>query len=352
MPPKPKPPFVPHSRALTLLYAEVETVALQQREVFVGTAGSVIERTNAADFRYYAHQFYDGSGKQRERYLAGSTDSSEANASAEALRARIQETKDLVGTLRMLGRERFNLVDRKTYATLAALHNHGVFRAGGMLIGSHAYGVLLNRLGVRATPYATEDIDIARREALAFDEVPSKALLEILRESGIDFVEVPSLDRKQPATSFKQKGRARFQVDLLVPSRNETYPVVPVPELGANATGLPYLGYLLAESQVGALMAREGCCAVRVPVPERFAVHKLVVSRLRSGRAGKSDKDVRQAIVLSAALAELDSGAIESAVAALPKRATKHFRAALRAARPTLEASAPRAWEELSSAGA
>ena len=322
--------YLPHNRALTLLYTDVESVALQQAEVFVGTAGSVIERTNAARFRYYAHQAYDGDGKQRERYLAGPVGDSEADAAAEALRTRIEETKDLVPTLRMLGREGFCLVDRKTYATLAALHNHGVFAAGGMLIGSHAYGVLLNRLGVRATPYATEDIDIARREALAFQKVPTKGLLAILRESGIDFVEVPSLDRKQPATSFKQKGRGRFHVDLLVPSKDETFPVVPVPELGASATGLPYLRYLLAESQTAALLAREGCCAVRVPLPERFAVHKLVVSKLRSGRSVKAEKDESQAIALCAALTETHPGALESAVRALPRRATKHFRAALR----------------------
>ena len=101
---------------------------------------------------------------------------------------------------------------------------------------------------------------------------------------------------------------------------------------------------------LGTLMAREGCCAVRVPLPERFAIHKLVVSRLRSGRAAKSGRDVYQAAVLCAALAETHAGAIESAVAAVSKRAAKHFRAALPSVQPILETAAPRAWEELSSA--
>jgi hypothetical protein len=347
----PRPLFTLHSRALTLLYTEVEDVASHQQEVFAGTAGSVIERKNAAGFRYYAHQSYGADGKQREQYLVGPVGEAEAEAAAESLRTRIRETKDLVPTLRMLGREGFSLVDPKTYATLAVLHNQGVFAAGGMLVGSHAYGVLLNRLGVRATPYATEDIDIARREALAFTKMPERGFLDMLRESGIDFVEVPPLGRKKPATSFKEKGRARFHVDLLVPSRDETFPTLPVPELAAHATGLPYLAYLLAESQMATLMAREGCCVVRVPLPERFAVHKLIVSRLRTGRAAKSQKDVEQASVLCAALATIAPGAIESAVAAIPKRAARHLRAALASAQPILEASAPRAWEELVSDG-
>ncbi len=342
-----KPLCRPHSRALTLLYTEVEEVALAQSEAFAGTAGSVIERTNASGFRYYAHQAYDANRKQRERYLAGPVGDADAEAKADALRTRIQEVKELVPTLRMLGREGFNLVDPKTYATLAVLHNHGVFTAGGMLIGSHAYGVLLNRLGVRATPYATEDVDIARREALAFETLPGKGLLEMLRETGIDFVEVPSLDHKQPSTSFKQKGRAHFHVDLLVPSHDEGFPVLPVPELTAHATGLPYLTYLLAESQRAAVLAREGCCAIRVPLPERFAVHKMIASQLRVGRTAKSGKDLQQAAVLCAALADTHPGAIESAVAAVPKRAVRRLTAALESMRVLLEKTAPMAWEEL-----
>ncbi len=168
-----RPLYVLHSRPLTVLYADLESHALGQRSVFVGTAGSVVERRNASGFRFYAHQHYDGDGKKRETYLAGPVGAGEADAAAEQLRVRIRETKELVPHLRLLGREGFNLVDAKTYATLASLHNHGVFVAGGMLIGSHAYGALLNRMGVRAAAYATEDIDIARRERLALHRRPA-----------------------------------------------------------------------------------------------------------------------------------------------------------------------------------
>lgn len=340
--------FVKHSRALKLELSEIENVALQQQEVFVGTAGSVVTRTNASGYAFYAHKFLDGDRKQRETYLAGPLGSDDAESAASAMRDRIAEAKDLVPTLRLLGREGFNLVDARTYATIAALHNHGIFEAGGMLIGSHAYGVILNRMGVRATPYATEDIDIARREALAFKKLPNRGLLEVLRESGVDFVEVPSLNRKEPATSFKQKGKGRFHVDLLVPSSNEKFPTVAVPELQAHATALPYLGYLLEESQTSALMAREGCCSVRIPIPERFAVHKLVVSQLRSGRNVKSEKDIDQASVLCAALAELFPDAIKDALEAMSPKMAKHFRKSLPAARQRLEDAAPQAWAELS----
>jgi hypothetical protein len=338
-----------HPRSLTTLFSEVETYALSQHEVFVGTAGTVLQRRNASQFQFYAHQYYDALGHKRERYVAGPVGSEQADLSAAGLQSRIDDLKSIVPSIRLLGREGFQFVDSRTFATLAALHNHGLFGAGAMLIGSHAYGVLLNRFGVRAASYATEDVDIARggRLALAGEK---RSLLEVLRDSGIEFVEVPQLDARAPATSFRQKGRSTFQVDLLAPGRGEEIGSVAVPELAAQAVSLPYLGYLLEESQLTAVLAREGSCPVRVPLPERFAVHKLIVSTLRSGRDAKILKDREQAAIFCAALAELHPGALESAVKQAPRRALKHLRQAISAIRATLEGTHPRAWEELQSA--
>ena len=335
-----------HEMALTTLYDDVERHALSQREVFVGTAGSVIERTNAAGFRFYAHQFYDPHGKQRERYLAGPVGAAEAEEAAAELRVAIQDLKKRIPSVRLLIREGFQSVDTKAYATIAALHNEGLFGAGATLVGSHAYGVILNRMGIRAAKFRTEDVDVARREELALEPAPQKRFLDLLQESGIKFFEVPQLNRKAPSTSFREVGRSSFHVDLLAPSPDESFPFVPVPELGAHAMGLPYLGYLLGESQMGAILAREGCCPVRVPLPERYALHKMVIAPQRSGRSAKADKDLQQAAVLCAALAELHPGALEEARAALPKRALRHFKRGLEKARPLL-ADHPRVFDEL-----
>jgi hypothetical protein len=105
--------------------------------------------------------------------------------------------------------------------------------------------------------------------------------------------------------------------------------------------------FLLAESQTAPLLSRQGCLSVRVPLPERFAVHKLITSRLRPGRDAKSEKDILQACVLAGALAESHPGAIASAVAHISKRARSAFAQALTSARRWLEHDHPRAWEEL-----
>ena len=335
--------FQPFPSALTALFGTIDGQTKAGAPVFAGSAGAIAMRKNQHGLEYLARRFYAGDGTQKEQYLGLAE---ETKKDAEALAAQIEEVKALVPDLRLLIREGFQFADAKTYATLASLHLNGLFKAGATLVGSHAYGALLNQLGVRAAAYATEDVDVARREALAFQAMPKKSFLEMLSDSGIDFVDVPPLDRRHGPSSFKQRGKSRFHVDLLVPSPNDRITVVAVPELKAHATALPYLAYLLGKAQVTTLLSREGCCPVRVPTPERFALHKLVVSQLRKGRDSKSAKDVHQAAVLLAALGEQFPGAIQQAFDDLPKSArSSTIKAAPLALK--LMGDHPRAVEEL-----
>lgn len=273
-----------HPSALMVLYGDLENFARRQAVVLPGTPGSVLERTNARGFRFYAHQYYDANGRKVEKYLAGPVGDAAADEAAKDLGQRIGEVNAALKNVRLLGREGFTLVDAKAFATLAALHNRALFEAGAVLVGSHAYGALLNQLGARAAQYATQDVDIASSTELA--------------------------------------------------------------ELKAHATALPYLKYLLAESQESMILAREGCCMVRLPAPERFAVHKLLVSRLRKQRGEKSMRDVSQASVLLAILAERHPGALEQAAKSVPASARRYLKAAAGVARAQLE-SHPRAIEAL-----
>jgi hypothetical protein len=336
-----------HPRPLTVLFGEIESFALGSREVSVGTGGGVLERENASGFRFYAHQYYDAFGKKKERYVSGPVGGADAEKAVADLRTRIEELRQITPSLRLLGREGFQIADARTYAAVAAMHNGGLFRAGATLIGSHAYGVLLNRLGIRAASYETEDIDIARGRPMEFAGTSRRDILEVLQPSGIEFIEVPQLDVREPATSWKQKGRSIFRVDLLAPARGRDIGSVAVPELNAHATTLPFLGYLLAETQMTALIAREGACAIRVPLPERFAIHKLLVSAMRPGRDAKLLKDRDQAAVLCAVLGDQHPGALASAVAEVPRLAMKQLREGIAAVRDVLEERYPRAWEEL-----
>jgi hypothetical protein len=336
----------PHERALTLLFSELTDAAARQTEAFLGSPGSLAERTNETGTRYWVHRYSDAAGSRHEAYL-GKSDDPAAIARVADLRERITAANSTIASVRLLARAGFATVERKAYSTLASLHNHGVFRAGALLIGSHAYGALLNALGARAVAYATEDIDIARREQLAVSGVPP--FIDMLRETGLEFFPVPALHRRAASTSFAERGGSRLRVDLLVPSPDEDYPTIPVPELGAHAKGLPYLAYLLGASQQAPVLSPHGVVMVRVPVPERFAVHKLVVSQLRSKVSPKSEKDLRQAATLLEAVTERFPKAVEEALGVLPKSAVRHAVRALEALERHLPPSEEGAWEELKS---
>lgn len=321
--------FTTHSRALAATYADIENHAIAQEAAFLRTPGSVLERSNAGGFRYYALQQYDQEGAKKEIYLAGPIGDAEADKAADDIRTRIREQRDVVGSLRLLIREGYGALGPKHYVAIAALGNAGVFSAGGALVGTHAFEVILNRLGVRASAFPTTDVDVARASKIAVRNMPEGGLLEILRSSGLDFQEVPSLDPRDPPIKFKEKGHSRFTVDLLVPSRDMEYSTEYVPELKAHASALPYFKYLISETQPGTAISRTGCVAVRVPLPEKFALHKLLVSQLRVGKGEKSRKDVQQAAILIAVLGELHPGAIEEAFAKTPVSARSKIRKSL-----------------------
>ena len=333
----------PQERVLTLLFAELQEAAARQTEGFLGTAGTLGERTNDNGTRFWVHRYSDALGKRREVYL-GKVGDQVASARVANLRERIETADATVASVRLLARAGFATVDRKAYSTLASLHNHGLFRAGALLIGSHAYGALLNSMGVRAVPYTTEDVDIARREALALPESPD--FLQMLRETGIEFFEVPQLSRRAPSVSFAERGGSRLRVDLLVPSKGNGYATVPVPELRTHARGVPYLDYLLEVSQEVPVLSGHGIVLVRVPVPERYAVHKLIVSQLRT-RSSKPEKDLRQAATLFEALTERFPGAAEQALNATPRSAARHLGRAKIALKRHLPTDAQAAWEAL-----
>jgi hypothetical protein len=82
-------------------------------------------------------------------------------------------------------------------------------------------------------------------------------------------------------------------------------------------------------------------------VPERFAVHKLIVSQLRTKATGKPEKDLQQAATLMEAVTERFPGALEDALAAAPKGASNYIARATRALERHLPDAAESAWEAL-----
>ena len=199
-------------------------------------------------------------------------------------------------------------VSRDEGKVLSLLERNGVFLIGAALVGTLAFRAYANMLSVTwASDAGTQDIDLAadNHYELALPRPRSPInLRQTILDSGMGFFEVPALNRKQPSTSFKIRGRD-FIVDILAPMRGrETARPVHLKELGTYASPLRHLDYLLDDLQPAVLLHKHGIM-INVPAPGRFAIHKCVVSQKRpAAYAAKALKDRSQAEQLFQVLLE------------------------------------------------
>lgn len=205
---------------------------------------------------------------------------------------------------------------------VGCMANSGVFRAGGVLVGSVAMQVIGTHLGVHLSESlrTTQDIDIAgaSRIRLAVPNVSADipAAIESLK---MGFFPVPRLSNQEPSTSYAIRGKT-LRIDLVTPMTGESGTPVHIPRFHAAAQPLKYLDYLI-EHPVNAAMISGTPCLVKIPQPARFALHKLIVSQERdASSAPKRSKDILQAKALLEILREDMPAEIEKAKAAVIAR--------------------------------
>lgn len=299
--------------SLHTAYAQAKELALAQQTVPLLTAGSIQTEERAGSQFVYRYR-YDAAGKRVAEYLGPASDA-DTIAKVERAEQEIRDHDAIADYSQKLRRIGFYSADNSTVVTVASLFNAGVFGGGGVLIGTHAFGAILNELGVSGSPFPmTEDVDVARARRVELAAVPEGGFLGLLKQTGLPFHEVPRLKRGAPSTSFKVRGR-KLAVDLLIPARGKPYTSVEVPELGAHAMGLPYLEYLLESTITSILIGRDRIVPVTVPHPGWFCVHKLALYSLRTGAENpKREKDVSQAAMLAEALAEKQEYVLKEAI--------------------------------------
>jgi len=250
---------------------------------------------------YWYQQRVEG-GKRRQQYLGRESPSLLAWM-AEVRQAREGTAADAAGRARlvtMLAAGGAARESAEVVRVLELLAEAGVFRMGGVLVGTQAFRAYGNLLGVRfaAASLRTQDVDIAQDPAVGIALAAESNPLNLdasLRDSGLGFFPVPGLDPRQPSTSFKIRGR-EMRVDFLTPllGRDRSEPVY-LPAFGVSASPLRFLDYLI-ESPTEAVVVGGNGVLVHLPDPARFALHKLWISARRPvSEQTKAAKDLHQA---------------------------------------------------------
>jgi hypothetical protein len=181
---------------------------------------------------------------------------------------------------------------------VAALAKAGVFRLRGVLVGTVAYQTYSPMLGARLpqTILQTGDVDIAQFQNVSVaveEQIPP--VLDLLQNVDKTFRAVPHL-HEQNVTSYVAKGGLR--VDFLTPNEGaDTDVPQPLPAFRTDAEPLRFLDFLIYEPEPAVLLHDAGIY-VLVPSPQRYAIHKLIISRRRQQGTAKRDKDIMQSAAL------------------------------------------------------
>jgi hypothetical protein len=191
-------------------------------------------------------------------------------------------------------------IDRTTVKLLKALAEADAFSKGAILIGSLAYGVYSIMLGRKFKDVNTRtgDVDFAAIQLAV--ETPI-SFLDIVTSVDDKLFAVPPPPGSRLQTKIKMKG-TEYRVELFTPMVDHNENPVPITNLKFAALPLPYLDFLIREP-VEAVIPADAGISVKVPSPERYALHKLIVAQSRKVSASaKRLKDLAQADELLTAL--------------------------------------------------
>jgi len=280
---------------------------------------------------WYVNQRSVGASPPRQRYLGPDTDEMRARidmmrtqkADREAFR---QSCTRIVSQLRAGGMPG---IDRQTGTALRALVRSGVFRLGGTLVGTQAFRHYDLELGVVLSGSdagdeqlrETQDLDIASFERLSntIEDEADPDLAQALVDLG--YKPKGHLRGSQP-TSWRH-AHSIYDIDFLTPSFDDDLRPTHLASLNVWAQGLHYLDFLIKGPMPAVSIYMEGLL-VQVPRPERYAVHKLIVSQKRNAGSGpKSRKDLQQARAIIWAMAEDRGHEIKAAIAEADSRGEK-----------------------------
>jgi len=286
------------------LYAELmEHLVANEAHRAIGHLPGCFTVKRVKDKTYYYYQYSDPGGVVRQVYVGRKSEALDRvverfHEEREALKPDADRTQRLCAQLRAGGAL---LTDASSGRVLKALADSGVFYLEGVLLGTQAFSVLGNLLGMRWDHSAlrTQDIDINSMAGMSIALPLLKAdVPKTLEGLEMGFLPVPPLNPKHPSTSFIVRGNA-LRLDLLTPKENQGKgdPVF-LPRFNVAAQPLRFLDFLMADPVKGAVIDGGGVL-VNVPQPARFALHKLIVFEERPVTAhAKGMKDLAQAAQL------------------------------------------------------
>ena len=292
-------------------YAELltQTQAFELDNALSGLVGAFHKRKlKNKDYWYFAYRDID----QKLRMAYVGPDNERVLALVERFKANRRD-KPLAPPARMAIAAGCAAAAPKHFRIIRRLAEYGFFRAGVILIGSHAFLAMGNMLGVRwRDGAATLDVDFAHAGRNVSVALPADLKIDV--HDALTSLEMGLL----PIAQFNGKAGAQYRnpkdqelrLDF-VTSMNRSGKPVAMPNLNLALEPLKFMEFSLEGTVQGCVFSNPGSCLVNLPAPERYAVHKLIVFGERPvAQRAKATKDLLQAASLISYFHETGQAAI------------------------------------------
>ncbi|MBL4930051.1 nucleotidyltransferase family protein [Fuscibacter oryzae] len=277
----------------------------------IQAGGSPYKRTlKGRDYWYLKMPMVAGQ-RSKDLYLGPDSDEIQKRVSQHLDLKAVR--KDRLDMVRALRQARIPGPDPVSGNILSALSEAGVFRLRAVVVGTVAFQAYGPMMGVRFenTAGQTGDLDLAQFHSVSIsvgDEIDGGILAQ-LKSVDPRFEPIPSPfdGTKALRYAIRVGGQELFAVDLLCPLRGpDRGSTTSLKAMQGDAQLLRYLDFLIY-GEINAVVLHGIGVPVNIPAPERYAVHKLIVSRMRIGTAQsqtKARKDLVQAQTMIEVLLE------------------------------------------------
>lgn len=315
------------------MYAQLVDIAhLGRLQSDFPSTGSFVSRSIKGRTYWYFRTPMEG-GTRQDRYVGpDSPDLRERIARHGRQKEGRRERRALVTALQRAG---LKGPDPRTGQVLEALEAAGVFRMRAVVVGTVAYQTYAGLLGVKLQErnFMTQDLDVAQFDAIsiAVEDRVDTPFLDILKT--VDAAAEPIAETFERSKSWRYR-LGSYQVEVLTANRGPDGDApVDLPALQTQARPLRHLDFLIYQ-EIPAVVLHGLGIAVNVPAPERYCLHKLIVSQRRQatdpGSYAKSRKDLAQAHELILALIRQKPHELRDAWEELQDRGPKWRQQALR----------------------
>lgn len=297
----------PLSPSAQTAYAQVldHVLALSVHRSVADLSGNFAKKVVAGK-EYWYFQYRDIDSKVKQIYLGPRSERLDKLIEAKAI---FTEKQKALGRQARAAIELGNeALPKSQYKVIRRLDDYGIFRAGGVLIGTHAFACYGNMFGVSWLEFQkTHDMDFAfagRSMSIALPSDVQINLHDAISSLEMGFLPSSKLDGLVGGTYVVPQD-PDFRIDFLTTMGRDNADLVNFPNLNVAMVPLKFMEYSLVDIKQAALLSEDGAILANVPNPARFALHKLIVAGERDGQfRTKAKKDIWQSAALMSYLLE------------------------------------------------